>query len=333
MVTDEFGNVYVVGYTNDGLNTNNIAGMTGDMFVTKYNSDGIRQFTRQLGLAGGKKVGIGVAIDASGNFFVTGYTTGALDGYAMTGTVDAFYSKYNRDGIQQFTRLLGAAGQETRSYGVSTDLSGNVFIAGYTEGSLDGNTLKGSADFFVTKYNSSGVKQFTRQLGAGNAETIGNAVATDVSGNVFITGRTTGGLDGNTLTGTSDFFVTKYNSNGVKQFTRQLGAVGAETIGNEVAIDASGNVFVAGATGGALDGNAVAGTDDFFVTKYNSDGLKQFTRQLGVAGRETDGNGVAIDAAGNVFVAGATSGALDGNTLMGAFDFFVTKFNSNGVKQ
>jgi hypothetical protein len=293
----------------------------------------VRQFTRQLGVAGEKKVGIGVTIDASGSFFVAGYTTGALDGHTMTGTVDAFYSKYNREGMHQFTRLVGVAGQETRGYGVSSDLSGNVFIAGYTEGSLDGNTLNGSADFFVTKYNSSGVKQFTRQFGAVGAETVGTAVTTDVSGNVYVTGRTTGGLDGKSVTGTHDSFVTKYNRNGVMQFTRQLGAVGAETRGNEIAIDASGNVFVGGTTSGALDGNALAGTDDFFVTKYNSDGGKQFTRQLGVAGRETDGNGVAIDASGNVFIVGATGGALDGNTLMGSFDFFVTKFNSNGVKQ
>jgi hypothetical protein len=333
VVTDDFGNVYVVGYTTGGLDNNDMAGSTRDMFVAKYNSNGIRQFTRQLGVAREKKVGIGVAVDASGNFFVAGYTTGAVNGQDMTGTVDAFYSKYNRDGILQFTRLLGAAGRETRGYAVSTDLNGNVFVAGYTEGSLDGNTLNGSADFFVTKYNSSGVKQFTRQLGAGNAETVGTAVATDITGNVYVTGRTTGGLDGNTLTGTHDFFVTKYNRNGVKQFTRQLGAAGAETRGNEVATDASGNVFVTGATGGALDGNILAGTDDFFVTKYNSDGLKQFTRQLGVAGRETDGNGVAIDASGNVFVAGATGGALDGNTPMGSFDFFVTKFSNNGVRQ
>jgi hypothetical protein len=333
VATDAYDNVYVVGYTTGGLDGHTMTGGTHDFFVTKYNSSGVRTFTRQLGVAGEKKVGISVAIDASGNFFIAGYTTGALDGYTMTGTVDAFYSKYNSEGIKQFTRLLGVAGRETRGYGVSTDASGNVFVAGYTEGSLDGNSLTGLNDFFVAKYNNSGVKQFTRQLGAVSASTVGTAVATDVSGNVYVTGRTRGGLDGNTLTGTQDFFVAKYTGNGVKQFTRQLGAVGAATSGHEVAIDASGNVFVAGATGGALDGNALAGTDDFFVTKYNSNGVKQFTRQLGVAGRETDGNGVAIDASGNVFVAGATGGALDGNALTGSFDFFVTKFNSNGVKQ
>ena len=204
---------------------------------------------------------------------------------------------------------------------------------GYTEGSLDGNTLEGTDDFFVTKYDSSGVKQFTRQLGVAGALTYGTAVATDITGNVFVVGYTTGGLDGSTLTGTYDFFVTKYNSSGVKQFTRQLGAAGAATFGNEVTIDASGNIYIVGATGGSLDGNVQAGTDDFFYTKYDNSGVKQYTRQLGVTGRETDGNGVAIDANSNVYIAGSTGGGLDGNTLTGSYDFFVTKFNSSGVKQ
>lgn len=77
----------------------------------------------------------------------------------------------------------------------------------------------------------------------------------------------------------------------------------------------------------------MAGTDDVFVIKYNNNGARQFTRQLGVAGRETDGNGVAIDGRGNVFVAGATGGALDGNALMGSYDFFVTKYSNTGIKQ
>ena len=94
-----------------------------------------------------------------------------------------------------------------------------------TTGTLDGNTLSGpgSTDFFVTRYDSSGQKQYTRQLGVSadpfiNAlSTMGKAVVSDARGNVFVTGDTTGGLDGNTLTGTTDFFLTKYDSSGVKQ--------------------------------------------------------------------------------------------------------------------
>jgi hypothetical protein len=333
VASDANGNVFIAGYTTGGLDGNTMMGSTHDFFVTKYTSGGVKLFTRQLGAAGIKTVGIGLAIDPSGNVYIAGYTTGGLDSNVLIGSIDFFLTKYNNDGVKQFTRQLGATGQETRGYGVATDASGNVFVVGYTEGSLDGNVLVGTDDFFITKYDSNGVKQFTRQLGVAGALTYGTAVATDAVGNVFITGYTTGGLDGNTLMGAYDLFITKYNSNGVKQFTRQLGSAGGATFGNEVTTDASGNVYVAGATGGALDGNTLMGTDDFFLIKYDNNGVKQYTRQLGVNGRETDGNGVATDASGNVYVAGSTGGGLDGNTLIGSYDFFVSKFNSSGVKQ
>ncbi len=334
VTTDANDNVYISGYTTGGLfgNTKQ-TNSTHEVFITKYDKNGVKQFTRQLGVDGEKKVGIALAIDANGNFFVAGYTTGALDGYSMTGTVDSFFSKYNSDGVKQFTRLLGVADKETRGYGVTTDAKGNVIVAGYTEGSLDGNTLSGTKDFFVAKYDNNGVKQFTRQLGAVGAATVGTAVTTDDAGDIFTVGYTEGSLDGNARTGTRDSFVTKYDPSGVKQFTRQMGAVGAITAGNEVATDSIGDVFVAGSTNGGLDGNTLTGLHDFFVTKYSPRGVKRFTRQMGVAGRETYGNGVATDSIGDVFVAGSTNGGLDGNTLTGAYDFFVTKFAPNGVKK
>ncbi len=334
VVTDSNDNVYVAGYTTGGLYGNTMQpDSSHEFFISKYDRSGVKQFTRQVGVAGEKKVGIAVTIDANDNIFIAGYTTGALDGYAMTGTVDSFISKFNSDGVKQYTRLLGVAGKETRGYGIATDDHGNVIVAGYTEGSLDDNTLTGSRDFFVAKYDNSGVKQFTRQLGAVNAATVGTAVTVDALGDIFVVGYTEGSLDGNTLTGSRDFFVTKYDPRGVKLFTRQLGAVGAATAGNEVATDPSGDVFVTGATTGGLDGNARTGLHDYFVTKYDPRGVKLFTRQLGVAGREAYGNGVATDAIGDVFVAGSTSGGLDGNAQTGVYDFFVAKFDPEGVKK
>jgi hypothetical protein len=207
-------------------------------------------------------------------------------------------------------------------------------LAGYTNGGLDGNALTGTYDFFVTKYDSTGTKQFTRQLGVAGAFTYGKSVATDANGNVYVAGDTSGGLDGNALTGTKDFFVTKYDSTGTKQFTRQLGVAGVDTLGTSVATDASGNVYVAGTTQDGLDGNVVSGTQDFFVTKYNSGGTKQYTKQMGNDVSNVLDISVATDASGNAFVAGTTvTGGVDGNVLIGSADAFVTKYNSSGIKQ
>jgi hypothetical protein len=324
--------VYVAGRTDGGLDGNTLTG-TRDFFVTKYNSSGVKQYTRQLGVAGKNTYGWSVATDANGNVYVAGDTAGGLDGNTLTGTQDAFVTKYDSSGVKQYTRQLGVAGNDTYGFSVAADANGNVYVAGQTTGDLDGNTLTQNQDFFVTKYNSSGVKQFNRQLGVTGKTTNGYSVATDANGNVYVAGVTDGGLDGNTLTGTSDVFVTKYDSSGVQQYTRQLGVAGQVTDGRSVATDANGNVYVAGYTDGGLDGNTLNGTRDLFVTKYNSSGVKQYTRQLGVAGQRTLGYSVATDANGNVYVAGDTAGGLDGNTLTGTEDFFVTKYNSSGVKQ
>jgi hypothetical protein len=330
---DANGNVYLAGDTKGSLDGNTLTG-TRDVFVTKYNSSGVKQFTRQLGVAGKATFSaFSLAVDAIGNVYVAGDTYGDLDGNTLIGTRDFFVTKYNSSGVKQYTRQLGVAGQATEGYAVATDPTGNVYVAGLTMGGLDGNTLTGTSDVFVTKYDSSGVKQYTRQLGVAGLETVGLSLATDANGNVYVAGYTTGDLDGNTLTGTIDAFVTKYNSSGVKQYTRQLGVAGLETVSNSVATDANGNVYVAGETYGGLDGNTLTGTNDAFVTKYNSSGVKQYTRQLGVAGQATESYSLATDANSNVYMAGYTTGDLDGNTLTGTKDAFVTKYNSSGVKQ
>src|SRR5262249_55334116 len=76
------------------------------------------------------------------------------------------------------TKELGVPGQDTLGYGVATDAFGNVHVTGYTYGGLDGNMLTGLTDFFVTKYDSTGAKQWTKQLGAATGNTHGYGVAT-----------------------------------------------------------------------------------------------------------------------------------------------------------
>jgi hypothetical protein len=333
---DSVGNIFVAGYTTGVLDGIMQMG-SKDVFVTKYDSLGQYLYTRQMGVAGADTQGFSVATDASGNVYVTGSTTGALNGIQLTGTKGFFITKFDNSLTQKYTVLLGVEGAETVGTSIATDTIGNVYVAGYTTGGLDGNLPRGTHDFFVAKYNSLGQHQYTQQLGVAVAGTIATSVATDANGNVYVAGYTSGGLDGNTLAGTTDFFVTKYDSRGTYQFTRQLGAAGANTSGRSVSTDASGNVYVAGDTSGNLDGNVQVGTIDLFITKYDSSGNKLYTRQRGVAdpvtGAATGINSITIDATGNVFVAGHTTGVLEGTTRTGTTDFFVSKYNSDGTQQ
>jgi hypothetical protein len=332
VAVDSGGDAYVTGYTNGGLDGNTLTGKN-DFFLTKYDSSGNRVFTKQLGVARAYTYATGVAVDSGGDVYVTGYTTGGLDGNALAGKNDFFLTKYDSSGNRVFTKQLGDARAYTYATGVAVDSGGNVYVAGSTTGGLDGNTLTGGEDFFLTKYDSSGNKVFTKQLGVAGAGTYATGVAVDSGGNVCVTGYTNGGLDGNTLTGAYDFFLTKYDSSGNKVFTKQLGVAGAYTDATGVAVDSGGNVYVTGYTNGGLDGNTLTGAYDFFLTKYDSSGNKVFTKQLGVAGAETYATGVAVDSGDDVYVTGYTNGGLDGNTLTGAYDFFLTKYDSSGNKQ
>jgi hypothetical protein len=182
----------------------------------------------------------------------------------------------------------------------------------------------------VVKYNSSGKKQWTKQLGTSKHDRA-RGVATDSSGNVYVTGDTYGGLDGNTNAGSNDLFVVKYNSSGTKQWTKQLGTSSTD-LANGVVTDSSGNIYVAGGTYGGLDGNINAGNSDLFVVKYNSSGTQQWTKQMGSSSSDYD-YGVATDSSRNVYVSGDTYGGPDNNTNAGYNDLFVVKYNSSGTKQ
>jgi len=326
VAVDPSGNVYVAGYTSGGLDGNTLTGPY-DFFVTMYDSSGNKVRTKQLGVSGKYTVAYGVAVDSSGNVYVAGSTSGGLDGNTLTGTYDFFVTMYDSSGNKVRTKQLGVSGKYTVARGVAVDSSDNVYVAGYTSGGLDGNTLTGTYDFFVTMYDSFGNKVRTKQLGVSGQDTFATGVAVDPSGNVYVVGSTNGGLDGNTLMGTTDFFVTKYDSSGNKVRTKQLGVSGKDTYAYGVAVDPSGNVGVGGCTFGGLDGNTLRGPYDFFFTTYDSSGNKERTKQIGLSGKDNDVRGVAVDPSGNIYMAGYTTCGLDGNTLAGLSDFFVTKYD------
>ncbi len=176
--------------------------------------------------------------------------------------------KENEFGTKQLGTSSGDSGNS-----VTTDSSGNIYVTGYTGGDLDGNTNSGNDDIFLVKYNSSGTKQWTKQLGTSSYD-FGRGVTTDSSGNIYLTGDTVGELDGNTNSGQRDILLVKYNSSGTKQWTKQLGT-SSDDFGYSVTTDLSGNIYVTGLTEGGLDGNTNLGEEDIFLIKYNSSCIKQ----------------------------------------------------------
>ena len=227
-----------------------------------------KAFTKQLG-SSGEDVAIGVAVDSSGNSYVTGYTDGGLDGNSSSGKKDFFLIKYNSSGTKEWTKQEGSSGDDY-AYGVAVDSSDNIYVTGYTDKKLHGNNNSGRFDMFLVKYNSSGARQWTKQL-EGSSKSFDNAqgLAVDSSDNIYVAGFTNGGLDGNTSSGKHDILLVKYNSSGSKQWLQQFGSSNND-MGLEVNVDSKGNIYVTGKTEGGLDGNTNSGKNDIFLVKFNS---------------------------------------------------------------
>jgi hypothetical protein len=275
----------------------------------------------------------GVAIDSSGNTLVSGYTASSLHGQTNAGDYDAFVSKYNANGIRQWTRLLGTNGND-QSQGVITDGSGNMYIAGFTPGNLDGQTNAGDYDAFVTKYDTAGNRQWTRLVGTSQSDQAWD-IASDNAGNVFVTGNTfANSFDGQTSNGNEEVFITKYDSSGVRLWSRLLGTINADE-SNAITCDQAGNVYVAGDTTGTFPGQPHTGDfGDPFVAKYDTNGSLQWVRQFGTSQCCEGATDVATDALGNAYVTGNVLSSMDGQPFQGGFvDAFVVKFDSAGARQ
>jgi dipeptidyl aminopeptidase/acylaminoacyl peptidase len=309
---------------------------TQDYFVSKFNNIGQPQFTKQFGAATKNTDGNSLAIDTTGNIYVAGTTNGNLGTNTLAGIRDLYFSKHDVNGARLYTTQLGVGGgAATEGNGIAIDSAGNVYLVGNTSGNLGGVTRTGTFDLFLTKFNSTTGALLDTKL-AGSAANLSNAIAitVDSSRNVYVTGWTQGAIGTNTQTGTRDVVLLKYDNTGARQYVKQLGTAGAGSEGYYLALDGGGNIYVAGKTDAGLAGNALTGTSDYFLSKFQvSDGTALYTRQLGATASETIGRAVAVDTTANAYVAGYTQGNLDGNTLVGSRDYFVAKYNSTGVKQ
>jgi len=273
--------------------------------------------------------GFAVAVDGTGDVYITGTTFGDLGGQGNAGRSDVLVSKYSLAGQYQWARLLGTAADE-QGYGVAADGLGNVYITGGTYGNLGGQTGSGLKDAFLAKYTTQGVYQWTRLLGT-SADDVSYGVATDGVGSVYVTGSTGGALGGKTNAGGTDAFVARYDAAGVNQWTTLLGSTAFEA-GYAVAADRSGALYIAGQTFGDLGGQTKVGGGDAFLSRLDSSGMHQWTRVLGTKLYES-GNGVAVDGSGNAYITGYTEGKLDGQATENSPRAFLSKYDLAGVLQ
>lgn len=287
---------------------------------------------------------------------------------SLVGDVEAFLVKFNSLGVRQWGTYYADVLNEY-GYGCAFDGSGNAYLSGFTTsaggsliatvGSHQATMGGGIQDGFLVKFNSAGVRQWGTYYG-GTGNDFGVNCVTDGTGNVFLSGRTastnsaaisTPGSHQPISGGNFDAYLVKFNSAGVRQWGTHYGGFGID-YGYGCATDAAGNVFLSGstdsnnsteiATAGSHQSAFGGGFGDAYVVKFNSTGVRQWGTYYGGNNYE-EGVACATDPSGNVYVGGQTSSAT--STIMatagshqpsfggGAYDAYLVKFNTNGVRQ
>src|SRR5579883_1160242 len=335
---------------------------TGDAFIVKFDGNGSRQWATYYG-GSDYDEGYGIAVDKDDNIFITGETQSTnfpttVNAFQTTlqGNQNGFLVKFDETGLRQWATYYG--GSEEYGLAVTTDLNGNVMMTGaavtgfpVTNGAFQA-TCGGNEDAFVVKFDGNGNRQWATYYGGTKAD-YGGGIATDISGNIFITGSTystnfpvtAGAFQTNlaaTNPGQGNAFIVKFSGAGQQLWATYYGGSSYED-GNAIATDSSGNVFITGMTGSSdfpvtagADQTTYGGGDDAFIVKFDGYGNRQWATYYGGPGTDY-GTGIAIDADGNVLITGGTRGsfpvtsdAFQSNLTNSAF---IVKFNNNGTSR
>ncbi|WP_061233574.1 SBBP repeat beta-propeller lipoprotein, LipL53 family [Leptospira noguchii] len=208
--------IYVTGITDaDYKNNKKPAIGQNDIFIFKYDSQGNRQFFAQLGTVSKSLDAPSITVDLSGNVFVGGTSNGRfkdkLTGTSWLGTI----AKYDSFGSLQWVQQFGpdsAPPKQAVIRSIITDIHGNVFTTGYTNGNIldGGDDSLGVQDAFITKHNSSGQVQWAEQIGIPGATIFGNGLGLDSQGNLYVIGDTDRGINKTPIVGTQAMFLVKY---------------------------------------------------------------------------------------------------------------------------
>jgi hypothetical protein len=211
---------------------------------------------------------------------------------------------------------------------VAVDEAGNIYVGGAFNGGVNPG---GRGIGFIRKYDATGVEVWTRVFETDTQVSFGETldVAVDKAGNVYVCGYTREG----------DAFLRKYDSSGTELWTRQYGSR-SDDMAWSVAVDQSGNAYMAGRIWVPYPGYEISGNDDAFLIKYDASGNEQWDRQFGYHGTEPisderehpridEAYSIAVDEYGSIYVSGWTYGAPSYELVKHAF---LRKFDPAGTE-
>jgi len=307
IVVDDDGNVYVTGESYGAGNY--------DIATIKYNPAGVQQWAaRYNGPANGEDGSSAVAVDTSGNVYITGYSDG--DPNPVFRQDDYVTIKYNSSGTEQWAiRYDGPGNFHDVPYAIAVDINQNVYVTGGSSGS--GTRY----DYTTIKYNSAGVQQWVGIYnGPANYDDTANDIAVDDSGNVYVTGSSDG-----TSSDDEDFATIKYNTAGTQLWLARYDGGGVGDDAYAMSLDGNGNLFV---TGESRNPSAPY-SYDYLTIRYNvfTGDTVWTARYNGPASGNDIPLFVTSDNTGNAYVTGYSEGGATGN------DYATLKYNNAGMEE
>lgn len=362
--SDVNSNIFVCGeFSSDTMTFGNVQLYNSgsyDVYIAKYDSSGNVLWAKSFGKEGDDFASY-ICTDLQGNSYLAGsfvsdslfIENDTLLNSNTDTTEECFIIKFDPNGNVIWSQAFGGLGSDY-CYGVSSDLNGNIYMAGYFSSPtiLFGsttltNTFSGTNDIFLLKFNAVGNKIWAKSIGGINNEEV-RGLKTDPNGNIFVIGEynspsVTFGSSTLTNNGAYDLFIVKFNSVGNVLWAKSSGGANDEK-SISISIDPAGNIYSTGfylsqqfqMGSFPLNNVSVASNGDIWIAKYNNNGEVLWAKSEG--GSLFDkGIGITTDVNGNAYLTGyykSDTLIFGTDTLLNASedtrDFYMVKYNTNG---
>ncbi|WP_158623544.1 SBBP repeat-containing protein [Corallococcus sp. CA053C] len=323
---DPDGNVFIAGNTDGDFGEPAEKSLGQDIFLAKLNTSLNFQWAHQLGSRGDDSAW-DVVSASDGSAYVVGLTSDEMPGQRTAGGSDLFSARYDAAGNRTWIVQRGTAGED---YALSASIRPNnqhLVLTGAEQNSEDYDF-----DVIVDELDAAGEPSGRANFGSSRyANDRGEGVATRADGTTWLVGSTQGALSDSAPAGSTDVFIRQLDDRYNTQWTKQVGTPDIDAA-LEVVPDGSDRIYVLALSYSNLETGQAEndGIPNAFLMRYSTSGERRWVKRIGAANKMSLATGLTVDAQGNAYVAGWTTGQMTTEQNHGGTDAFVAQYDRFG---